>query len=348
MDEPCSALDPIATARIEELMQEIKTEYTIVIVTHNMQQAARVSDRTAFFTTEVNPESDRRTGRARRVQPDGEDLLQPRRRAHRAVRHGTVRMSEERHERPTTPVVQEPEVHEDLRVGFHQQLDEIREAIAKLSRRRHRVDPAGHRDPAQPGPRGRRVHDPRRRRGRRRGRSSSRSAATRVLALQAPVAGDLRQVVAALRIIAEIERSADLAVNICKAARRIYGHQLDPQLRGIIQKMGDQAHAAVQGGHRVVPDRATPTAPRRSTTWTATSTTCSASSCRRSSRATRPAHRPARSPCSWPSSPASTSASATTPSTSASAVRYVVTGWVPEHDGAGAVSPRRAAASDQD
>lgn len=62
MDEPCSALDPIATARIEELMQEIKDEYTIVIVTHNMQQAARVSDRTAFFTTEVNTESDRRTG----------------------------------------------------------------------------------------------------------------------------------------------------------------------------------------------------------------------------------------------------------------------------------------------
>jgi phosphate transport system ATP-binding protein len=62
MDEPCSALDPIATARIEDLMQEIKQQFTIVIVTHNMQQAARVSDRTAFFTTEVNPESDRRTG----------------------------------------------------------------------------------------------------------------------------------------------------------------------------------------------------------------------------------------------------------------------------------------------
>ncbi len=62
MDEPCSALDPIATARIEDLMQEIKSRYTIVIVTHNMQQAARVSDRVAFFTTEVNPESDRRTG----------------------------------------------------------------------------------------------------------------------------------------------------------------------------------------------------------------------------------------------------------------------------------------------
>ena len=62
MDEPCSALDPIATARIEDLMREIKDRYTIVIVTHNMQQAARVSDRTAFFTTEINPESDRRTG----------------------------------------------------------------------------------------------------------------------------------------------------------------------------------------------------------------------------------------------------------------------------------------------
>jgi len=62
MDEPCSALDPIATTRIEDLMQEIKAEYTIIIVTHNMQQAARVSDRTAFFTTEVNAEGDRRTG----------------------------------------------------------------------------------------------------------------------------------------------------------------------------------------------------------------------------------------------------------------------------------------------
>jgi phosphate transport system ATP-binding protein len=62
MDEPCSALDPIATAKIEDLMREIKSEFTIVIVTHNMQQAARVSDRTAFFTTEVNLESDTRTG----------------------------------------------------------------------------------------------------------------------------------------------------------------------------------------------------------------------------------------------------------------------------------------------
>ncbi len=62
MDEPCSALDPIATGRIEDLMNEIKSDYTIVIVTHNMQQAARISDRCAFFTAEVNETSDTRTG----------------------------------------------------------------------------------------------------------------------------------------------------------------------------------------------------------------------------------------------------------------------------------------------
>jgi phosphate transport system ATP-binding protein len=65
MDEPCSALDPIATGRIEDLMQEIKSKYTIVIVTHNMQQATRVSDRTAFFSVLRNEQpgrSDTRTG----------------------------------------------------------------------------------------------------------------------------------------------------------------------------------------------------------------------------------------------------------------------------------------------
>jgi phosphate transport system ATP-binding protein len=61
MDEPCSALDPIATQKIEDLMRELVADYTIVIVTHNMQQAARVSDRTAFFTVDEN-EDGTRTG----------------------------------------------------------------------------------------------------------------------------------------------------------------------------------------------------------------------------------------------------------------------------------------------
>jgi phosphate transport system ATP-binding protein len=63
MDEPCSALDPISTGRIEDLMLELKSNYSIVIVTHNMQQAARVSDRTAFFTVELDAGEKHRTGR---------------------------------------------------------------------------------------------------------------------------------------------------------------------------------------------------------------------------------------------------------------------------------------------
>jgi phosphate transport system ATP-binding protein len=62
MDEPASALDPIATGKIEDLMHEIKSRYTIVIVTHNMQQATRVSDRTAFFSVLIDSKSDTRTG----------------------------------------------------------------------------------------------------------------------------------------------------------------------------------------------------------------------------------------------------------------------------------------------
>ena len=62
MDEPCSALDPISTGRIEDLMLELKQNYSIVIVTHNMQQAARVSDRTAFFTVELQNEGKARNG----------------------------------------------------------------------------------------------------------------------------------------------------------------------------------------------------------------------------------------------------------------------------------------------
>ena len=67
-----------------------------------------------------------------------------------------------------------------------------------------------------------------------------------VLALQAPVASDLRQVMAAVKMIGEIERSGDLCVNICKAARRIYGVELDPRLRGLITRMSEQAQQLFQ------------------------------------------------------------------------------------------------------
>ena len=77
MDEPCSALDPIATLRIEELMTELRSNYTIIIVTHNMQQAARVSDRTAFFTVSVNEESGDRTGQLVEYGPTARMFVDP-------------------------------------------------------------------------------------------------------------------------------------------------------------------------------------------------------------------------------------------------------------------------------
>ena len=92
MDEPCSALDPIATSRIEDLMTDLKREYTIVIVTHNMQQAARVSDMTAFMTTEVD-DGGRAYGTPGGVRRDRQDVHQPDRLAHRGLHHRSVRVS---------------------------------------------------------------------------------------------------------------------------------------------------------------------------------------------------------------------------------------------------------------
>ena len=77
MDEPCSALDPISTGRIEDLMLELKQDYSIVIVTHNMQQAARVSDMTAFFTVELDEGEKHRTGRVVEYAPTDKIFTNP-------------------------------------------------------------------------------------------------------------------------------------------------------------------------------------------------------------------------------------------------------------------------------
>ncbi len=80
MDEPCSALDPIATLRIEELMLELKQNYSIIIVTHNMQQAARVSDKTAFFNIELSNEG-QRTGELVEFTPTDQLFTAPKEKA---------------------------------------------------------------------------------------------------------------------------------------------------------------------------------------------------------------------------------------------------------------------------
>ena len=88
MDEPCSALDPISTLAIEDLIAELKQDYTIVIVTHNMQQAARVSDQTAFF----NLEATGKPGKLDRDRRHREDLLQPDAEGHGGLHLRPVRL----------------------------------------------------------------------------------------------------------------------------------------------------------------------------------------------------------------------------------------------------------------
>ena len=91
MDEPTSALDPVATLRIEELIQELKVNYTIIIVTHNMQQAARASDHTVF----INMDEDR-AGYVVEAGTTGTPVHQARQGRHRGLHHRPVRMTEVR------------------------------------------------------------------------------------------------------------------------------------------------------------------------------------------------------------------------------------------------------------
>ena len=182
-----------------------------MIVTHNMQQAARVSDRTAFFTAEVDPESDRRTGVLVEYDLHREDLLQPVRRADRELRHRPVRMTDDEAAQELPPRARR-HPRRDRRARGASLVETIPRATQVLL------------DGDLPAP-------------------TSSSTTTRsidercfeleercyaVLALQQPMASDLRRIIAAVKIIAEIERSADLCANICKAARRIYGNELDP------------------------------------------------------------------------------------------------------------------------
>ena len=99
MDEPCSALDPISTLAIEDLIAELKADYTIVIVTHNMQQAARVSDRTAFF----NLAATGRAGPPGRDRRHVDDLLLAARAGHGGLHLGPLRLSPHTHEGAVRP-----------------------------------------------------------------------------------------------------------------------------------------------------------------------------------------------------------------------------------------------------
>ena len=128
---------------------------------------------------------------------------------------------------------------EERRLGFHDQLDEVHRGIAALSATVAELIPRateilleGDLAGAAEVIAGDSEIDARSR--------QLEEQCFNLIALQQPVAGDLRQLVSGIKILADVERSADLCANICQAARRIFSHQLDPRLRGIIQRMGDQ------------------------------------------------------------------------------------------------------------
>ncbi|MEP1126448.1 MAG: phosphate signaling complex protein PhoU [Ilumatobacter sp.] len=129
---------------------------------------------------------------------------------------------------------------QELRSSFHEQLDEVRTGIARLGAGVTELVPRvteilldGDLEGAEYVIKGDDAYDAK--------SIEIEEQCFSQIALQAPVASDLRALVSAIKIIADVERSADLCVNICKAARRIYSHDLDSQLRGIIQKCGSQA-----------------------------------------------------------------------------------------------------------
>ena len=196
LDEPASALDPISTAAIEDLMHELKREYTLVIVTHNMQQAARVAEMTAFFSLDVKEDGSRH---GILVEYDSTEKIftQPVRRAHGGLRDRSVRL---------------------MRISFSEELAQL-EAGA----------PGGGRPRPPRAPLGAERARARRRRARRRGDRFDDEVDRRyvaieegvqsLLARQTPVAADLRLVLAVLRVNLHLERMADYCVTVAKLTK---------------------------------------------------------------------------------------------------------------------------------
>ena len=199
MDEPCSALDPISTGKIEDLMIELKEEFSIVIVTHNMQQAARVSDRTAFLMVELDADEENRWGRLVEYDETEKIFTNPRRPADRGLRLRQGRLM----------------AVEPIRVHYQEELERLEASAlggldlvsAALERTLEAVE---HQDVelAQLV-----IADDDRIDGR---YLEVHQSLITLLATQSPVATDLRLISALLHVLKNIERMGDQCVNICK------------------------------------------------------------------------------------------------------------------------------------
>ena len=239
MDEPCSALDPIATLKIEELIDELKQRVTIVIVTHNMQQAARVADRTAFMLD----------GELVEVGPTQEIFTKPSRPADRGICHRQVRLAAA--SRPGCGAAPRPSAAGRERRGHHgpralpgaaararthalggldlivEQLDRVLEALEHQDVELAQMVIA---DDDRVDGRYLEVHQ----------------GILSLLALQAPVAGDLRLVAALLHLIKHIERMGDQCVNIAKLIP-LSGHE-PPVRREVLERAREDGRLRALGG----------------------------------------------------------------------------------------------------
>ena len=219
MDEPCSALDPIATAKIEELMLELKNSYTIVIVTHNMQQAARVSDYTGFMLLGELVEF----GVTRRAlhEPAGE--------ADRGLHHRPVRVGERRTR---------------MQRHFHEELEALKQTLLAMGglvedQIRRVMRALLERDDVL----AQEVID--------RDRQVNAydvevdEKCVELLALHQPAAGDLRFITTAMKIVTDLERIGDQAVNIAQRALEL---NREPQLKPYIDlpRMAERAQRMVK------------------------------------------------------------------------------------------------------
>ncbi len=219
LDEPASALDPISTQAIEDLMHELKKDYTLVIVTHNMQQAARVAEMTAFFSLQVEEEGQARG--ARRVRLDREDLHLAGRRADGGVRHRPVRM----------------------RASFHEELEQLEAAIQEegdlvLRALRSALNALARGD-AELAEEVIGFDDEIDRRY-----LAIETGVQSLLARQTPVATDLRLVLAILRVNLHLERMADYCVTVAKLTK-LMGN-LDVSDDGILDSLEDMGRRAEQ------------------------------------------------------------------------------------------------------
>ena len=239
MDEPCSALDPISTGKIEDLMMELKERYSIVIVTHNMQQAARVSDLTAFLIVELDADREEPSGASHRVRRDREDLHQSLRQPNRGlrVREGGLMATEG------------TRVHyqEELEALERRALEGLDLVVAAMERTNEAIQ---HQDVelAELVIASDDVIDGR--------YLEVHQSILTLLATQAPVASDLRLISALLHVMKCMERMGDQCVNIAKLIP-IAGHEppADERMLGNILTMGKAVREQVRQAKRAFEDR---------------------------------------------------------------------------------------------